>query len=85
MEAPTFECSMLTRPIKKYAINLAPPSNEKDTSIAYGVWVSNSRPTGETEKIVIGASLLTQQHPFYMLLADAMKKATHATGRYLTQ
>ena len=41
---------MLTRPIKKYAINLAPPSNEKDTSIAYGVWVSNSRPTGEAKK-----------------------------------
>jgi ribose transport system substrate-binding protein len=44
------------------------------------LWVSNSRPTGETEKIVIGASLLTQQHPFYMLLADAMKKEVEIDG-----
>jgi hypothetical protein len=36
------------------------------------LWISNSRsrPKGETEKIVIGPSLLAQQHPFYMLLAE---------------
>ena len=50
--------SKLTRPIKKYAINVAPPPVRTIHRLLFpsrGLLFSNSRPTGETEKIVIGA------------------------------
>jgi ribose transport system substrate-binding protein len=39
-----------------------------------------SQPARAADKIVIGASLLTQQHPFYVLLANAMKEEAQKQG-----
>ena len=43
-------------------------------------WFLMAGQPAKAEKIVTGASSLTQQHPFYVLLADAMKKGAEQEG-----
>ena len=43
-------------------------------------WFLMAGQSAKTETIVIGASLLTQQYPFYVLLAGAMRKEVEKDG-----